>query len=667
MSKNGKVGILRDLRYSTHPLKAEILMKNSGSNVRYYDASGIGISIRICLLAVGFFALIALSGCKNPTEHRQLADETAYEIIAQSQQEALGKIEDVSIMQPSDIFRRRIIESQGLLYSDSASLGRDKLKKIDHWPDDKYFDPIPDPDALILELLGADVELSLINALMIGAQNNPDYQSYKEAIFSEALNLDLERNEFRSIFSQALKNSFIRDAREKETVRSVTNSSERTAAKKLKGGAELTAQLAVDLANLVSLGGASVIGLSADASVSIPLMRGSGKHIVTENLTQAQRNVIYSIYEFERFKRTFAVKVADEYLGVLQQLDQLDNNEQNYKGLVISVRRATQKANEGQFSEIEVGQAVQSELRARDRWIKSIQNAKQTLDEFKILLGIPTDARIKLDRQELKSLTELADQWILDQQQKQQDARSQEILAADDPVVLTPPGIPKPGPLEIDDNLATMIAFDNRLDLRVAQGTVYDQQRFVIVKADRLRGELTLLGTAQTGERKTASEANGDNSRIEFNHAQLSSLITLNLPIERTAERNEYRNSLIDLEKTIRQLQSLEDNIKLQVRNQLRALLSARESVLIQFKSVEVAEERVNSANMFLDYGRAQIRDLLEAQEAQLDAKNAFTAAIKKYRIAELQIQRDMGLLEVNEKGLFKEIDPEVLKNAGKN
>jgi outer membrane protein TolC len=113
-------------------------------------------------------------------------------------------------------------------------------------------------------------------------------------------------------------------------------------------------------------------------------------------------------------------------------------------------------------------------------------------------------------------------------------------------------------------------------------------------------------------------------------------------------------------------LQTLEDNIKLQIRNRLRALLSARESVLIQFKSVEVAEERVNSANMFLEYGRAQIRDLLEAQEARLDAQNSFTAAIKNYRIAELQIQRDMGLLEVNEKGLFKEIDPEVLKNAEK-
>ena len=641
-------------------------MKSSNSRMQYFDATGIGVSIRIYLLAWGVFALIAISGCKNPTEHRQMADETAYQIIDQTQQEALGKIEDFSILQPSDIFRRRIIEAQGLLYSDSASLGRDKLKKTDHWPDDNYLDPIPDPEALIKELLGEYVELSLIDALMIGAQNNPDYQTHKEEIFSAALDLDLERNEFRSIFGQAFINSLSRDGRGKNTVSEMTNSSETTVTKQLKNGAEIGTQLAVDLANLLTMGGASAIGLRADASIYIPLMRGSGKHIVTENLTQAQKNVVYAIYRFERFKREFAVDVFDEYLGVLQQLDQVNNSKQNYDGLVVSVRRATRKAEEGQFSEIEVDQAVQGELRARDRWIKNIQGAKQTLDEFKILIGLPTDARIKLDRKELSSLNKLAEKWILEEKQKQENAPAEEILAADDPVEVAPPGMPKAGPLEIDDNLATMIAFDNRLDLRIAQSAVDDQQRFVVFKADRLRGELTLLGTAQTGDRKTASRANESNSRIEFNHAQLSSLLTLNLPIERTAERNEYRNSLIDLEKTIRQLQSMEDNIKLQIRNRLRTLLSARESILIQFKSVQVAEKRVKSTNMFLDYGRAQIRDLLEAQEARLDAQNSFTAAIKNYRIAELQIQRDMGLLEVNEKGLFKEVDPEVLKNAEK-
>lgn len=61
---------------------------------------------------------------------------------------------------------------------------------------------------------------------------------------------------------------------------------------------------------------------------------------------------------------------------------------------------------------------------------------------------------------------------------------------------------------------------------------------------------------------------------------------------------------------------------------------------------------------MFLDAGRAQIRDLLEAQDALLEAQNALTASVVNYRTAELAIQRDTGVLEVDEKGLWKEYSP---------
>jgi outer membrane protein TolC len=59
-----------------------------------------------------------------------------------------------------------------------------------------------------------------------------------------------------------------------------------------------------------------------------------------------------------------------------------------------------------------------------------------------------------------------------------------------------------------------------------------------------------------------------------------------------------------------------------------------------------------------LKAGLVQIRDLLEAQEALISAQNAFTSALVTYRLAELQLQRDMGVLEVNEKGMWREYVP---------
>jgi outer membrane protein TolC len=138
------------------------------------------------------------------------------------------------------------------------------------------------------------------------------------------------------------------------------------------------------------------------------------------------------------------------------------------------------------------------------------------------------------------------------------------------------------------------------------------------------------------------------------------------LPLERTAERNDYRNSLISLERAVRNVQILEDRVKLTIRNQLRDMLESRESLNIQAQSVLVAERRVESTELFLEAGKpqTQIRDLLEAQDALLIAQNRLTFAAVSYRIAELELQSDMGLLRVNEKGLFQEYSPEEVNDV---
>lgn len=192
------------------------------------------------------------------------------------------------------------------------------------------------------------------------------------------------------------------------------------------------------------------------------------------------------------------------------------------------------------------------------------------------------------------------------------------------------------------------------------QGKVYDGQRAVVVAADALGAELTFFGSAGTGaERNTISKADLDDAQFRANKAKFSSILTLDLPLERTRERNIYRNSFINLERAVRDVQILEDRIKLAVLSELRDLLQARESLYIQAKAVYVAQKRVKSVNMFLEAGRAQMRDLLEAQEALLSAQNGLTKAVVDYRVAELQLQRDTGLLKVDEKGLWEEFKPE--------
>jgi len=593
-------------------------------------------------------------GCRSPVEHRAEADKVAAEIITAKQQEAFGETEPFSIERPSDILRRRLLEQQNLAVSSEASLGTDKLNPVEHWPDPDYMQAKPSGSSEDLAIEpNKPVKLSLVQALQVGASNSPEYQSRKEAVFRAALALDLTRHNFENIFNAGADSQLSTDT----TVTNLDSSASGGVSRTLKNGIDMSSSIAVNLMNLLTQGGASSMGLSADASVSIPLMRGSGEHIAAEPLTQAERDVIYELWDFERYKRTFSVGVARGYFNVLRQIDGVSNAEDNYRSSVASSRFSRRRADAGRIPEIEVDQAIQRELSARNNWISAQEQLKSTLDSFKNTIGLPTDARIELDPNDLLQLRSRASTILEEMRTASQQGISEAVPSADAPVELIPASYEDAGPFEIDEYLAVKLALVNRLDLQVAIGEVYDAQREVVVRADALRAGLNLGGTGRVSD-------TDDDGSLRFDRGQYAALLSLDLPVERTRERNEYRNSLLNLEQATRSVQSLEDQIKLAIRSELRALLESRESLKIQAQSVVVAEKRVRSNTIFLDAGRIEIRNLLESQDALLSAQNSLTRAVVDYRIAELELQRDLGLLKVNEQGLWREFSPEVIDNG---
>jgi len=618
----------------------------------------------IVVVLLCFLMLILQAGCQSPSEHRSNADDVAYRIIEEKQRQSLGEVEEFSIERPSDILRRRLLAGQGLSYSGGASLGTDQLEPIEHWPEKGPPKTVSGADPNESIKTDEVIQLSLIQTLQVGARNSFEYQLRKEDVFRAALDLDLELDWFRNTFAGQLDSVVSTSASGDRTVSGTEYGGSTSWTKKLKNGISLGGGLAVDLVNLLTLGGASSLGIMADATITVPLLRGSGEHIVTESLTQAERNVVYAIYEFEMYKRSFAVDIAREYMAVLERIDQKENVEENYKSSIASARSSRRLADAGRLPAIQVDQAVQSELRARNRWISAQESYKRSIDSFKNLLGLPPDAGIELDRSVLNELvgqtSEIVEKIAL-QEAAQEDM---EIQSANAPIELVGVSHENAGPLEIDESLAIKLALDNRLDLRISQGGVYDAQRAVVIAADALGAELTFFGSADFGSGRSISSATADDAKLRADKGAYSGLLTLDLPIERTAERNAYRKSLIALERAVRQVQQLEDQIKLSVRNKLRDLLEARETIQIQAQSVWVAEKRVKSSNLFLEAGRAQMRDLLEAQDALLTAQNGLTSAVTSYRVAELELQRDMGLLKVDKNGLWQEYSPEGTDNV---
>jgi outer membrane protein TolC len=609
--------------------------------------------------ALGLFGFcLFLTSCKSPEQYRKEADKVAYEIIAEKQQAALGKQEAFTIESPAQMLRKKLIEDQDLPISSPASLGSQAIEPIKQWPDKEY---------LTREELEADenapwrapggMTLTLEQALQIAARNSREFQSQKESVFSSALRLDLARDQYRSTWTGSVDNTLSTDLGGEETVSGLETKGGLGLSKQLKNGASLAANLGLDLAKLLTQDKSSSMGIYGDASISIPLLRGSGKFVVTEPLTQAERDVIYAIYQFERYKKTFSVSLASGYLGVLQALDGIENAARSYERSIATTRRTRRNADAGKTTETEVLQSISSELSARQRWISAKESYRRQLDSFKMDLGLPLDAEINLDPNELAKLRSRLNSFLV--ASSEAEMREEEIPDADAEIILEEPTMEYAGQYEFDPKDAVLVALQKRLDLRTSIGQVLDAQRQVAIAADQLRADLTLLGNGSAGSSRGLGSADQEDADFDPGNGRYSALLNIDLPLERTSERNSYRNSLISLESAVRGVQDLEDRIKLAVRNGLSSLQESREQIVIGSRSLMVAQIRVDSEKMKQEAGLNEIRDVLEAESALVEAEDALTANMINYRLGELQIQVDMGILEVDGNGLWKEFDPE--------
>ncbi len=543
---------------------------------------------------------------------------------------------------------------QDLPYYSPVSLGTEFLKSPKGTPEAQPPRNVEDLKVAGTPEVPVAFPISLTDALQIAAGNSRAYQSRKENVFRAALRLDLEQNEFRTSFRGLVSTLFRQDRSALATGGVISEEQQTTAyaeaSKTLKVGAQLTLRIGVDLLKMLRPGDFSTQAFFGDATVNIPLLRGAGRRIATESLTQADREVLYAIYDFEEYKRGFAVGIARQYLSVLQRADQIRNAEENYRSLITSGRRARRLLQAGNLPPIQVDQALQDELKARNRWISARSTYEDSLDSFKLLIGLPVDALVELQRADFDSLAGAA--ALLKDLPVNENPREETIPPADAPIELedTSPAAP-PGPLEIPYDQAIRIAFDHRLDLRVIEGRVEDAQRAVVVSADGFNPNLNLQLAGSTEAEKVGG--------LDTNNGNYSARLLLDLPFDRTREGIAYRQSLIALEAAVRATQELEDSIKLNVRSRLRDLHEARESLHIQTLSLQLARRRVRGADLNLQAGRIPIRDLLDAQEDLLSAQNALTSASVSYRLAELDLQRDLGVLAVGPDGLWREYNPQ--------
>jgi outer membrane protein TolC len=452
--------------------------------------------------------------------------------------------------------------------------------------------------------------LDLRAALRLAFANNRNYQSEKESVYLAALTLTLAQHQFAPRFFGIVTGEWNRDSNGAE---SGTVSPSFGWDMLLVNGARLSISVAQNFFQFFTGDRQEVANTIIDGTLTQPLLRGFGTEIAREPLTQTERNLTYQIRAFERFRKTFSVAVITEYYRVLEARDRVTNSYLNWQSLVTSRDRIEALANAQKRPPFEVGQARQDELRAQDEWNSSVERYESALDQFKITLGISTGLEIVLQQGELDEL-------------------------AKRPVV--------PVEAELDDAIAS--ALELRLDLQTVRDQLVDAERRIRIAADELRTQLDVNAKAALQSTGTTSQ-----TPLKFNADRLvyGFGFDLDLPFDRKAERNAYVAALIDRDSERRGLSLFEDTVRLTVRDAYRRLDREIVSYRIQKISMTLAEERVNSTTLFLQAGRAETRDLLDAQASLNLARNAVTSALINYAVARLELLRDAEALRVTDDG----------------
>jgi outer membrane protein TolC len=446
---------------------------------------------------------------------------------------------------------------------------------------------------------GAKV-LSLNEAQRTATQHSREYLGQKEDLYLSALAATLERHRWSARLDGGISANVVRSGKED---RYGTADLGLGVVKKLAQGGEISADLALELTEAFEGDVDDSYLSSLSLRLRQPLLRGAGKLVAQEALVQAERDVIYAVRRFVRFRQTFFVDIADSYYRVLEQRQVVENEWRNYQNLKDDRARQEDLQKAGRLRKIEVDQARQRELQGRNRWVLARENYELALDQFKIALGLPTDANVALDPAELDRLSEA--------------------------------GLM---PVEVGLDDAIRLALSERLDLKITYDQLEDVERRLTVARNNLGWDLDLELLMQA-----ASRPRHNISQLQFDEGTYSAGLTLDFPLDRKAERNAYRQAVITVDRQERSVLLKEDNIKLEVRRSYRRLQQAMESYRIQQMSVQLAGKRAEDTSLMIQAGRAVTRDLLEAREALVEAENALADALVSYLIARLEFERDIG------------------------
>lgn len=228
-------------------------------------------------------------------------------------------------------------------------------------------------------------------------------------------------------------------------------------------------------------------------------------------------------------------------------------------------------------------------------------------------------------------------------------------------------------PVELKPEEAYCIASHYRLDWMNARAALVDAWRLIFFNANDLEAFVNVLFSGDLGNV-------GDNPfRLRSTNGRLRVGLEFDAPLTRLAERNVYRQSLIEYQQARRNYYQFCDRVYRDLRGTLRQLEVDELNFELRRAAVHVAITQVDLARLRLSeparpvaatqpgqvtapgggaqFGDTVARDLVNALIDLLNVQNDFLSVWVDHEVQRLNLDFDLGVMELDSRGLRIEHD----------
>lgn len=450
--------------------------------------------------------------------------------------------------------------------------------------------------------------LTFQESVRVSQQSAAEYLDAEEAYIITALRLLIEEHRWGPRFFNDTTAAF--DATSDSTGRystAITALNTFGVSQRLPYGGEVSARFLVSATEQLdnAVGGSNQ---SADIilAAEIPLLRGAGQ-TAREALVQARRNLIYAAREFQSFRREFYFDLATDYLQLVFQQRQIANSEAQVQRSREVEERTDALVVSGRTEQFQADLARQNTLFAIDRLAQLRENHRLAVDRFLLRIGLPTETSVAIA-----------------------------------PEAFTLPAI------DVSLDAAVQLAMEYRIDLQTERDRVEDSLRLVDVAKNELQGDLNVSLFADMPTDSTKRR-----SGLQFRPGQTdyAAGITYSMPLDRTIEEANYRESQIRLEQQRRDLRTFTDRVAIEARQSVRAIEKSQFTLLISERNVETAMRRLEAIDAAPD--RATARDRTEAVNNTQQAEDSLEQAKRDLQIAILGYLLSTGQMRIDKEGVL--------------